>query len=316
LRARPAFDTAGILIPRSRRTPVSEILKLAVGSLIVGVIVLALKFAAFWVTGSIALFSDALESIVNIVTALVALFAVRMAAKPADANHPFGHHKIEYFSAVIEGVMIIVAALLIVREAYDGLIQPKPLMVSNEGLLLNGLASAINAVWCWVLIARGRHHRSPALVADGWHLFTDVVSSVGVVVGLVLASALHVPLLDPLLALLVAANILWSGWRVLKESAGGLMDTAVPEVTLTRIRQTISEHAEGALEAHDVRTRHAGPMTFIEFHLVVPGAMTVSDAHLICDRIEEAFRAEDKNTWVTIHVEPEDKAKHSGIVVI
>ena len=294
----------------------SEILKLAVGSLIVGVIVLALKFAAFWVTGSIALFSDALESIVNIVTALVALFAVRMAAKPADANHPFGHHKVEYFSAVIEGVMIIVAALLIAREAYDGLIQPKPLMVSNEGLLLNGLASAINAVWCWVLITRGRRHRSPALVADGWHLLTDVVSSVGVVIGLVLATTLHLPLLDPVLALLVAANILWSGWGVLKESAGGLMDAAVPEATLTRIRQTISEHAQGALEAHDVRTRHAGPATFIEFHLVVPGAMTVSDAHLICDRIEEALRADDKNTWVTIHVEPEEKAKHSGILVI
>jgi cation diffusion facilitator family transporter len=294
----------------------SETVKLAVGSLVVGVIVLGLKYLAFWLTGSVALYSDALESIVNVVTAVVALVSVRIASKPADANHPFGHHKVEYFSAVVEGVMIVVAALLIVREAYDSFLNPRQLSAPIEGLVVNGTASVLNAVWCWVLITRGKRLRSPALVADGQHLLTDVISSGGVVVGLSLAVALSLPIFDPILAMLVAVNILWSGWRVLKESTGGLMDEAVPESTLARIRQIISEHAEGALEAHDVRTRHAGKLTFIEFHLLVPGEMSANQAHEICDRIEEALRGNDEHSWVTIHVEPESKAKHSGVLVL
>jgi cation diffusion facilitator family transporter len=291
-------------------------LSVAIGSIFVSVLVLGLKYLAYRLTGSIALYSDALESIVNVVTAVVALLAVRMSAKPADANHPFGHHKIEYFSAVLEGVMIIIAALLIVREAYHGFLHPRELAVVPEGLLVNGVASSINAAWAWVLIARGRRMRSPALVADGRHLLTDVISSVGILLGLALALVMKWEFLDPALALIVAATILWSGWGVLKESAGGLLDEAVPEATLNSIRRTIADHAAGALEAHDVRTRHAGRVTFIEFHLVVPGQMTVSDAHQICDRLEAALRAEDEDRRVTIHVEPEDKAKHSGIVVV
>jgi cation diffusion facilitator family transporter len=167
-----------------------------------------------------------------------------------------------------------------------------------------------------VLITRGKRLRSPALVADGRHLLADVISSGGVVVGLSLAVVLNLPILDSVLALLVAVNILWSGWQVLKESTGGLMDEAVPEATLTRIRQIISEHADGALEAHDIRTRHAGKLTFIEFHLVVPGGMSVNQAHDICDRIEAALQGDDEHSWVTIHVEPESKAKHSGVLVL
>ena len=223
----------------------SQSLKLAVGSLVVGMIVLALKYAAYWITGSVALYSDAVESIVNVVTAGVALLAVRIAAKPADANHPFGHHKVEYFSAVIEGVMIVVAALLIVHEAYGNLFAPRPFSAPIEGLAVNGLASVINGIWCWLLITRGKRLRSPALVADGRHLLTDVVSSGGVVIGLGLAVMLQLPILDPALALLVAVNILWSGWQVLKESTGGLMDEAVPDATLARIRQILSGHADG-----------------------------------------------------------------------
>ncbi|MDI4238512.1 cation diffusion facilitator family transporter [Bradyrhizobium sp. Arg237L] len=291
-------------------------LNVAIGSILISVLVLGLKYLAYWLTGSIALYSDALESIVNVVTAVVALWAVRISAKPADANHPFGHHKIEYFSAVLEGVMIIIAALLIVREAYDGFLHPRKLAVVPEGLLVNGLASIVNATWAWVLIVRGRRMRSPALVADGRHLLTDVISSVGILVGLALAFVMKWEFLDPALALIVAATILWSGWGVLKESAGGLLDEAVPEATLNAIRRTIADHAAGALEAHDVRTRHAGRVTFIEFHLVVPGRMTVSEAHQICDRLEAALRAEDEDRRITIHVEPEEKAKHSGIVVV
>ncbi|MGJ4889172.1 cation diffusion facilitator family transporter [Bradyrhizobium sp. HKCCYLRH3099] len=294
----------------------SQSITLAIGSLVVGTIVLGLKYLAYWITGSVALYSDAVESIVNVVTAAVALLAVRISAKPADANHPFGHHKVEYFSAVIEGVMIVVAALLIIHEAYGNFLNPRPFSAPLEGLVVNGGASALNAVWCWMLISRGKRLRSPALVADGRHLLTDVISSGGVVIGLGLAVILQLPVLDPALALLVAVNILWSGWQVLKESTSGLMDEAVPEATLARIRQIIGLHAGGALEAHDVRTRHAGKLTFIEFHLVVPGEMSVRQAHDICDRIEAALREDDEHSWITIHVEPEDKAKHSGVVVL
>ena len=212
--------------------------------------------------------------------------------------------------------VIVVGALLIVHEAYGNLFAPRPFSAPIEGLAVNGLASVINGIWCWLLITRGKRLRSPALVADGRHLLTDVVSSGGVVIGLGLAVMLQLPILDPALALLVAVNILWSGWQVLKESTGGLMDEAVPDATLARIRQIISGHADGALEAHDVRTRHAGKMTFIEFHLVVPGEMSVNQAHAICDRIEEALREDDEHSSITIHIEPENKAKHSGVVVL
>ncbi|MDQ2079268.1 cation diffusion facilitator family transporter [Xanthobacteraceae bacterium Astr-EGSB] len=294
----------------------TKTIKLAVGSLVVGVGVLALKYLAYLLTGSVALYSDALESIVNVATALAALLTIRIAAQPADANHPYGHHKAEYFSAMLEGAMIIVAAILIMREAFFGLINPKILAAPLHGLAINGLATAINAIWCVVLVSQGKRHRSPALVADGWHLFSDVVSSVGVAVGVLLAILTGWPILDPLLAVMVAINILWSGWGVLKTSLGGLMDEAVPTETLSRIRRLISLHAQGAIEAHDVRTRHAGRLTFIEFHLVVPGQMTVVEAHDICDRLEEALKADDEDAVVTIHVEPDHKAKHTGVVVL
>ena len=289
---------------------------IAVGSLLVGGVVLGLKFLAYGLTGSIALYSDALESVVNVATALAALIAVRLAAHPPDANHPYGHHKAEYFSAVLEGVMIVVAAVLILREAYFGLLNPKPLDAPLRGLVINGLAGVINAAWCWILIRQGRRLRSPALVADGRHLLSDVVSSAGVILGLSLAAVTGWAILDPVLAGLVALNILWSGWRVIRDSVGGLMDEAVPATALERIREVISSHGGGALEAHDLRSRRAGRMTFIEFHLVVPGEMSVSDAHDICDRIEQALKAEVQDALITIHVEPEGKAKHSGIVVV
>lgn len=294
----------------------SAALKLAVGSLLVGVIVLGLKALAWWITGSVAFLSDALESTVNLTTAFAALIAIQVAQRPADANHPFGHHKAEFFSAVLEGVMIIIAAMFILREAYEGLIAPRALDAPIEGLLINGAATVLNAVWAMVLVKQGRRLKSPALVADGKHLWTDVITSAGVAIGVMLAILTDWWLFDPIMAALVAVNILWSGSRVVKESLSGLMDEAVSEDTLTRIRDLISEHATGAVEAHDLRTRHAGRVTFVEFHLVVPGEMTVFDAHEICDRIEAAIEKAEPDSRVTIHVEPEHKQKHTGIVVL
>lgn len=295
---------------------ISPVLKIAAASILVGIVVLALKALAWWMTGSIALLSDALESTVNVVTAIAALIAIRVAALPADANHPYGHHKAELFSAVLEGVMIIIAALMIMREAYHGLMEPRVLDAPLQGLLVNGAASAINAVWCWVLISQGRKRRSPALSADGHHLLSDVISSIGVTFGVLLAIETGWAILDPALAGLVAVNILWSGWKVMRASMSGLLDEAVPDDVLTKVRATIAREATDAVEAHDLRTRHAGQATFIEFHLVVPGEQTVAAAHETCDRIEAALKAVVKDCVVTIHVEPEFKAKHSGIVVL
>ena len=291
-------------------------IKLAIGSIFVGLVVLGVKSLAYWMTGSVALLSDALESTVNVATAFAALIAIHIAAKPADANHPYGHDKAEFFSAVLEGVMIIVAALLILREAYHGILEPVAIDTPIAGLLVNSGATAINAAWAWVLITHGRKRKSPALVADGKHLFTDVLTSVGVAVGVLLAVATGWWILDPALAVLVAVNILWSGSRIIKESLSGLMDEAVSERTLDSIRTIIAAEADGAMQAHDLRTRHAGSAIFIDFHLVVPGETTVFRAHEICDRIENVLRDELGDARITIHVEPEHKSKQSGLIVL
>ncbi|MGR3640953.1 cation diffusion facilitator family transporter [Alterinioella nitratireducens] len=291
-------------------------IKLAICSIFVGFFVLGVKALAYWMTGSVALLSDALESTVNVATAFAALIAIQVAAKPADANHPYGHNKAEFFSAVLEGVMIIVAALLILREAYRGFMEPVGLDAPIEGLLVNLGATVINGVWAWVLISRGRKRQSPALVADGKHLVTDVLTSVGVAVGVLLAVATGWWILDPALAVLVAVNILWSGSKIIKESLSGLMDEAVSEKTLSSIREIIAAEADGAMEAHDLRTRHAGSVIFIDFHLIVPGETTVFRAHEICDRIENGLRDALADARITIHVEPEHKSKQSGIIVL
>jgi cation diffusion facilitator family transporter len=291
-------------------------IKLAIGSIIVGFVVLGIKALAYWMTGSVALLSDALESTVNVATAFAALIAIHIAAKPADANHPYGHHKAEFFSAVLEGVMIIIAALVILREAYHGYMDPVALDAPVEGLLVNLGATVINGFWAWILVSRGRTHKSPALVADGKHLITDVVTSVGVAVGVLLAFATGWWILDPVLAALVAVNILWSGSKIIKESLSGLMDEAVSENTLASIREIIASEADGAVEAHDLRTRHAGSAIFIDFHLIVPGETTVFYAHEICDRIEKVLKERLAGARITIHVEPEHKSKQAGIIVL
>ncbi|MET0706010.1 MAG: cation diffusion facilitator family transporter, partial [Tardiphaga sp.] len=190
----------------------TSVRSLAQGSIVVGFAVLGLKYVAYHLTGSVALLSDAIESIVNVVTAVVALLAVSLSAKPADEEHPYGHHKAEYFSAVLEGVLIVLAAILILREAYASYLAPRALDAPWLGLAVNGLATVLNAGWAWALIHRGRQLRSPALVADGRHLLTDVVSSIGVLGGVGVAALLNIPVLDPILAGLVALNILWAGW--------------------------------------------------------------------------------------------------------
>lgn len=292
----------------------SAIAWVAAASVAVALIAMGIKYLAFVKTGSVALYSDALEGIVNVMTGLLALIAVRISARPPDRHHQFGHHKAEYFSAVVEGLLIVVAAILILREAWAAFQSPRQLTEAWLGLAISGVATAINAGWATFLIRWGGARRSPALVADGHHIMTDVVTSVGVIAGLILAEALGMPLLDPLIAAAVAVNILWTGWRLTQTSMSGLMDEAVGAAELDRIRQAIKETASGlsAIEVHDLRTRHSGPVTFIEFHLVVPGDMTVAESHRICDMLEVAIEEQIQGSDVIIHVEPEEEAGRRG----
>lgn len=298
-----------------------QALQAAYLSLLVGCGVFALKWTAYRLTGSVALLSDALESIVNIVAALAAVWAVGLSRRPADANHPYGHTKAEYFSAVLEGVLIVLAAFTIVREAWPRLLAPTAPQTVGVGLLVSLLASGLNLALAAFLVHSGRLARSPALVADGQHVLSDVVTSLGVLLGVGLAWLTGFWLLDPLLAILVAANILWVGWRLVRDSVGGLMDESLKPEELEQIRHALHQAVQGlvledkVIEIHDLKTRRAGPSTFAELHLVVPGEMSVAEAHDICDRLEETLRQLLPGARLTVHVEPEFKAKHGTFMI-
>ncbi len=296
--------------------PVLSLNQIALGNLLVSVVVLGVKYAAYMLTGSVALYSDALESTINVATACAAIVAIRFAAAPPDEEHPYGHHKAEYMSAVVVGAMIIVAALAILREAYYGYLEPRDIDAPWLGLMISTGATVLNGLWSGFLIKQGKAHRSAALSADGKHLFADVVTSVGVLVGVTLVVLTGIKVLDPALAALVSLNVLWSGWAVVRDNVSGLLDESASPEELARIREIISANAEGSIEAHALRTRLAGKATFVDFHLVVSGTMPVCDAHDICDRIESALKAAVPGVFVNIHVEPEGKAKHKGIVVL
>ncbi len=284
--------------------------KLAFWGIPFSFLVLGLKLSAWWVTGSVALLSDGLESTVNVVAAFIAYFVIRYAQKPADDDHQFGHHKAEYISAVVEGVLIVVAALLIVKEAWGGLFEPRLPEAPVLGLAINAFAGGLNAVWATILIRVGRKHSSPALTADGHHIMSDVVTSVGVLIGLVLAIVTGYAILDPLLAILVAINILIQGSKVILHSLSGLMDKAVEPEEDEAIKKAIAEHSAGVLNVHDLKTRRAGSAAFIDFHVVVPASMSVGAAHEICDRLEDAIRGVIPGATLAIHVEPESEQAH------
>jgi cation diffusion facilitator family transporter len=281
----------------------------ALGGIGLGCLVLGLKTLAWRLTGSAALYSDALESIVNVAASAVALIALRFAAMPADANHPYGHDKAEFFAAVIEGVMIVVAAGAIFDEAWHAWHTPRVFSSPAQGIALSAIATLINGVWAWVLLRAGKRLRSATLHADGRHLVSDVVTAGGVALGFGLTILTGYRILDPLIAAATGLYVLWSGASLIGGSVGGLMDMAPDAAELSRINELIAASRAGSIEVHDLRARQAGRQTFVEFHLVVPGAMSVSESHAICDRIEAALRTDMAHLAVTIHVEPEEKAK-------
>ena len=289
----------------------------AIGSIGVALVALALKFAAARVSGSAALFSDALESLVNVGASSLALYALVASRKPPDLRHPYGHAKVELLSAVTTGAVILLAGVLILKRALAALWHPPALAPLQGGLgfglSLNGAAGLANLLWALMLRRISRH--SPALAADAQHLLTDVLTTLGIIVALVAAALLRLPVLDPVVALFIAAQVAIAGTYTLQRSFSGLLDEAPPPEMTARIQDLVRLHAAGAIEAHDLRVRQAGPSYFLEFHLVVPGGMTVAAAHDICDRIEAALKAEMDGVAITIHVEPEVKALHHGVLV-
>lgn len=291
-------------------------IRVASATLVVATVVLSMKVAAWVLTGSVALYSDALESTINVAAAIAALIALSVSGRPADANHPYGHEKAEYLSAVTESALVLTTSILIFREVWLGWQQPHLPSLPLAGMTLNGVSSLINLVWARVLVRVGRRWKSPALTAGGRHVMTDVWTSTGVLIGFWLVTSTGYARLDPIVAGLVGLNILRVGFVMLRHSVAGLMDEAMEPQALASIRRTIADNAGGAIEAHDLRTRQAGRLSFVEFHLVVPGDMTVDRSHEICDRLEGAIRAEAGDAMITIHVEPAGKAKHKGVVVL
>jgi len=290
---------------------------LAFLSIVIGVGVFVLKIGAYYVTGSVALYSDALESTVNIVASLVAWLAIRLSSAPADTKHPYGHHKVEYFSAGVEGMLIVGAAFLIMREVWLAWEEPRPLEQPWLGLGINGGATLINLFWASVLINRGRKDKSPALLADGKLIMADVWTSAGVFAGLGAALVTGWTIVDPILGVLVVLNILYQGWSVIANSVQGLMDAGLAPEEAVEIRDIISANSRGALEVHGLKARLAGRITFIEFHLVVKGDMSVADAHNISAGIKTALIKQYPDANVVIEIEPDDEAKlPSGTVAI
>ena len=273
-------------------------------SIAAAIVTLTLKTVAYLLTNSVGLLSDAAESVVNLVAALTAYFALRYSAQPVDREHPYGHEKVEYFSSGLEGGLILVAALTIAWYAVRRLLNPELLEALGPGLLMSLLAAAINGIVAVVLLRAGRKHQSIVLEADGWHLLTDVWTSVAVLLGLGLVLWTKRGWLDPVIALLVAANILWTAGGLMWRSFQGLLDHALPEQEIAAVRTAIEATIGPESAYHAVRTRQAGAVRFVEFHLLVPGSTTVRKAHDLAQRIEDAVKAALPGAEVSIHIEP------------
>ena len=267
---------------------------------------IALKTIAYLVTGSVGLLSDAIESIVNLVGAVMALSMLTVAARPADEEHSYGHSKAEYFSSGVEGTLILIAALSIGAAALRRLLAPHPLEQVGVGLAVSVAASPVNLAVAVVLLRAGRQHHSITLEANAQHLFTDVWTSAGVIVGVVAVVATGWLRLDPIVALLVAANILWTGTRIVRKSILGLMDTALPAGELAAVKAALDSHLNDGIEYHALRTRQSGARRFVSFHVLVPGDWTVHRGHELLEDVEARIRAAVPNVTVFTHLESLD----------
>lgn len=273
-------------------------------SILAALATIGLKTGAWWVTGSVGFLSDALESVVNLAGATMALAMLAIAARPADESHAFGHGKAEFFSSAFEGILIALAAGGIGWAAIARLLDPQPIEQFGLGVAVTVAASLINLAVGLLLLRAGRAHGSIALEADGHHLMTDVWTSVGVILGVGLAALTGWLWLDPAVALAVGVNILWTGWRLARRSAHGLMDGALPADQLQALEAVLDGYRAQGLAFHAVRTRQAGVRCFVSMHVLVPGAWTVQQGHDLLERIEAEVRAAIPRSSVFTHLEP------------
>ena len=276
----------------------------AVLSIAAAVVTIGLKFGAYLLTGSVGLFSDAAESVVNLVAAVTAVWALTLAVRPPDEEHAFGHDKAQYFSSGLESALILIAAGWIAATAVPRLFDPQPLQNVGVGLAVTLVAAAINGGVALSLMRAGRRLRSITLEADARHLLTDVWTSVGVVVGIVLVGLTGWLVLDPLIALLVAANIISTGVRLLRDTGQGLLDRALPAEDQAKISKILSRYEERNIRFHAVRTRSAGPRRFVSMHVLVPGGWTVKRGHDLAEEIENDIARDLPQSTFFTHVEP------------
>jgi len=281
-------------------------------SIAAAIATIGLKSGAYWLTGSVGLLSDALESGVNLVAALLALFLVTLAMRPPDEEHTYGHTKAEYFSSGLEGALILVAALSIGYTAVARLRAPQPLEQVGWGLAVSVVASAINFAVARVLMGAGRRHGSIALQADAHHLMTDVWTSAGVLVGVGAVAITGWQWLDPVIALVVALNILWTGFRLMRESALGLLDTALPAADLAKVTAVLDRFAEHQVSYHSLRTRQAGRRSFLSVHILAPGVWSIQQGHNLLEALEQELHQVLPQLTVFTHLEPqEDPRSHA-----
>lgn len=273
-------------------------------SLVVGTIVFGMKLGAWWITGSVGLLSDAMESSVNIVAAIVALLALRAASKPPDSRHHFGHGKAEYLSALVEGTMIVVAAILILVAAVDRLFNPEPVTELGIGLAISVLAAVFNGVLAVVLLRAGKKHRAIVLTADGQHILTDVWTTAGVVLGVALVGLTGWNALDSLIAMAVAVNIVIAGAILIRNSTSGLLDSALPPEDHEAIRTVLRKYTSDDVHFHAIQTRRSGRQRFVAMHVLVPGSWSIQQGHDLLENVESDLRAALSDLTVHTHLEP------------
>jgi len=283
--------------------------KFALLSIFAAIVTISLKTLAFTLTGSVGLLSDALESIVNLVAAIIALLMLKIAEKPADENHMYGHTKAEYFSSIIEGLFILIAAISIIVTAGNRMLHPRFIEQIYLGLFISGVASIINLIVALKLIKVGKDHSSITLEADGHHLLTDVWTSVGVVIGLIAVVITKINILDPIIAILVGINIIITGYKIIKRSALGFMDTAIDAKSTDLIKKIFQSYIHKGIEFHGLRTRQSASRKFVSFHVLVPGSWTVQKGHDLLEKIEKEIRDSVPKTIVFTHLEPIEDPK-------
>ena len=273
-------------------------------SIAAAVITIAMKSIAYLLTGSVGLLSDAVESIVNLLGAVMALGMLTIAARPADAEHPYGHSKAEYFASVVEGILILIAACGIAYTAIERIRAPRPLEQVGIGLVVSVAASLVNLFVSRTLMAAGKKHNSITLEADAQHLMTDVWTSVGVIAGIGLIAVTGWTWLDPIVALVVAINIVWTGIGLVRRSVDGFMDVSLPDREREMVETVMTKYRQKKVEFHALRTRQAASQRFISVHMLVPGAWTVHDAHHIAEDFERDLRAVLGDAVISTHLEP------------